>query len=218
MTAHIISFSGLIGSGKDAAAQYLIDNHGFTRVSFASTLKDAVAAVFGWDRILLDGVTAESRGWRESVDTWWSKRLDMPYLTPRWVLQFWGTDVLRQHFHQDIWVASVEYQLQRSDYDVVITDARFYNEIQAIKSTGGTTVHMLRGPIPEWYEHAINYNRGENTIGYALSKQALAQSGIHPSEYSHIGIPYDVTIENNGTISDLHGKIKDLVVDRQVAR
>ena len=41
-------------------------------------------------------------------------------ITPRWILQYWGTDVCRNHFHNDIWVASVEYKLLNSKEDIVI--------------------------------------------------------------------------------------------------
>ena len=96
----IIGFVGFIGSGKDTAADYLVNFHGFRRDSFANTLKDAVAAVFGWDRTLLEGRTSESREWRDQIDFWWSNRLGKQ-VTPRWVLQYWGTEVLRNHFHDD---------------------------------------------------------------------------------------------------------------------
>ena len=94
----IIGVCGFIGSGKDTIADYLVNFHEFRRESFASTLKDAVAAVFGWDRTLLEGRTKEAREWREQVDPWWAARLDMPTLTPRWVLQYWGTEVCRKAF------------------------------------------------------------------------------------------------------------------------
>ena len=61
----IVGICGLIGSGKYTIASYLIDEHGFRRMSFAESLKDATAAVFGWDREMLDGVTKSSRQWRE---------------------------------------------------------------------------------------------------------------------------------------------------------
>ena len=50
----IIGVCGLIGAGKDTIADYLVNVHEFRRESFANTLKDAVAAVFGWDRTLLE--------------------------------------------------------------------------------------------------------------------------------------------------------------------
>ena len=87
----IIGITGTVGSGKDTIADYLQNIHQFRRESFAHTLKDAVAAVFGWDRELLEGRTRESREWREQVDPWWTARLNIP-VTPRLVLQVWGTE------------------------------------------------------------------------------------------------------------------------------
>ena len=46
----IIGITGLISSGKDTIADYLTTYQGFKRISFAASLKDAVAAVFDWDR------------------------------------------------------------------------------------------------------------------------------------------------------------------------
>jgi hypothetical protein len=133
----IIGITGFIGSGKDTAANYLVAQHGFRRDSFAGALKDAVAQIFGWDRELLEGLTPEAREWREQVDPWWAKRLSMPRLTPRYMLQLWGTEICRQGFHDDIWIASMENRLRKTVDDIVISDVRFPNEIAAIRRAGG---------------------------------------------------------------------------------
>ena len=146
----VIGICGFIGSGKDTAADFLVNFHEFRRESFASALKDAVASVFGWDREMLEGRTKESRAWREQRDDWWSERLGMN-ITPRWVLQYWGTEVCRKAFHDDIWIASVENKLRTSMDNIVISDCRFPNEIKAIKQQGGKVIWIQRGPLPEWY-------------------------------------------------------------------
>ena len=207
----IIGITGLISSGKDTIADYLTTYQGFKRISFAASLKDAVAAVFDWDRESLEGTTKASRVWREQKDEWWSNRLKM-HITPRWVLQYWGTDVCRNHFHNDIWVASVEHRLLNSKEDIVITDCRFSNEVAAIKNAGGIAIRVQRGLNPEWYDSAIAYNRGPNgNSSWALSKMKLDNMKIHASEYSSVGLKYDHVIENNGTIDSLHEKIKNLI-------
>jgi len=208
----ILGVTGLIGSGKDTIADYLVTTHGFKRVSFAASLKDAVATVFGWDRDMLEGTTKASRAWREEVDEWWADRLAMPHLTPRWVLQYWGTDVLRNHFHTDIWVASVENKLRQTTDNVVITDCRFSNEVNAIKAAGGTTCRVIRGENPIWYQSAVDYNKGPNgNAGWAVGKRVLDTNNVHASEYSSVGLKYDHYLKNDGTIIDLHDQINQLL-------
>lgn len=213
----IIGFVGFIGSGKDTAADYLVNFHEFRRDSFANTLKDAVACVFGWDRTLLEGRTKEAREWREQVDTWWAKRLNMPKLTPRWVLQYWGTDVLRNSFHDDIWIASLENKMRKTRDNIVISDVRFPNEIQAIHNAGGLVVRVKRGQDPEWYEDAANMNAGPQNMSWAISKMRMENLKIHPSETAWVGGNIDITIENNSTIDDLFSQIRNLVLNHPVS-
>ena len=215
----IIGICGLIGAGKDTAADYLVNLHHFRRESFANTLKDAVAQVFGWDRTMLEGRTKQSREWREQVDPWWAQRLGMPDLTPRWVLQQWGTNVLRTGFHDDIWIASLENKLRNTTDDVVITDCRFPNEIRAIKAAGGMVVRIHRGPEPEWYNAAVAYNRGPNgNAEWALSLGKLERARVHPSEYSWIGTDFDQILDNNGTLDHLYNQVKHLAQDHLDAK
>jgi adenylate kinase family enzyme len=68
----IIGICGFIGSGKGTVADTLVNEYGYTKLSFADTLKDGVAAVFNWDRKLLEGDTKDSRDWRETPDTFWT--------------------------------------------------------------------------------------------------------------------------------------------------
>lgn len=206
----IIGFVGFIGSGKDTAADYLVNFHGFRRDSFANTLKDAVAAVFGWDRTLLEGRTKEAREWREQPDEWWSNRLGKS-ITPRWVLQYWGTDVLRNGFHDDIWIASLENKMRKTGDNIVISDVRFPNEIKAIHNAGGVVVRIKRGDDPEWYQDAINMNAGRSNMSWLISKTRIEQLGIHASETAWVGGDIDHTIFNDTTIDELFSQIKNLI-------
>jgi hypothetical protein len=212
----IIGFVGFIGSGKDTAADYLVNFHGFRRDSFANTLKDAVSAVFGWDRVLLEGRTKEAREWREQRDDWWSNRLGKE-ITPRHILQYWGTEVCRQGFHDDIWIASLENKIRKTGDDIVISDVRFPNEIKAIKNAGGKVVRVVRGPDPEWYQDAWNVNQGPTNMSWAISKSRMEHRKIHASETAWICKGIDLEIDNNGTIDELFAQIKNLVSDLPAA-
>jgi hypothetical protein len=201
----IIGICGFIGSGKDTAADFLVNLHNFKRESFASTLKDAVADIFGWDRDMLEGRTQASRDWREQPDEWWSKRLGIN-VTPRYILQQWGTNVLRQHFHDDIWIASLENKLRTAKDNIVITDCRFPNEIKGLQQQGAKIVWVQRGITPHWYGIAEQANKGD-----MKAKAWLDKEGIHASEYSWAGSNFDAIIDNNRTLDHLAEQIKNLV-------
>ena len=202
----IIGIVGNIGEGKDTIAEYLVNEHNFKRESFAGTLKDAVAAVFGWDRTLLEGQTKESREWREQVDQWWADKLRMPQLTPRLILQLWGTEVGRRSFHDDIWIASLENKLRNVGTDVVISDCRFPNEFDTIKNLGGIIVRVKRSLDPEWHLHAKGASAGN--IEDILM---LKEFGIHESEWAWYGLEVDHIIDNTGTLDELYAKVTKIV-------
>ena len=208
----IIGICGFIGSGKDTVADYLVNFHEFRRESFASTLKDAVASVFGWDRTLLEGRTKEAREWREQVDPWWAAKLDMPTLTPRWVLQYWGTEVCRKAFHDDIWIASLENKLRNSRDNIVISDCRFPNEIESLKRAGGNIIWVQRGTLPDWYSDAVSANQGNN-----VGLNAMKMRKIHASEWAWLGSDFDVVVDNNGSIDDLYRQSASLVVSDKIS-
>lgn len=206
----VVGILGFKGSGKDTAGEYLVREHGFVVESFANPLKDMVAAVFGWDRALLEGNTVDSREWRETPDTWWEVKLDWPnnpgsYLgrfTPRVALQVIGTDVLRQHFDDSIWIKSLEARLIKHD-KVVITDCRFPNECKLIRSHGGALFRVKRGPEPEWFDLAMKTALSDDEY---RPEMALTYPHVHVSEWAWLGEQAD-TIENDGTIADLYAKV-----------
>ena len=203
----IIVLCGLAGSGTDTCADYLVARHGFTKTSFAGPLKDAVAALFAWDRQLLEGATEESRAWREQVDEWWARELDMPDLTPRKMLRQIGTDVLRTHFHERIWLASLKRRLTgkgatgggatgggATTGDIVITDGRFPNEIGMLRDMGARILLVERDP-PAWF------------AAYRADADCLPPRDVHVSEYAWARTTWDAVLANRGSIEDLHRDI-----------
>lgn len=213
----IIGVCGFIGSGKDTIADYLVNYHEFRRESFANSLKDAVSNVFGWDRTMLEGRTKQAREWREQVDPWWAKRLNMPDLTPRLMLQLWGTEVCRRGFHDDIWIASLENKLRTSTDNIVISDCRFPNEIKSIRNAGGIVVRVKRGDDPEWYNDAADVNAGPSCMNWAIAKDRMLKRNIHASETAWVGTKFDAILTNDSSIDDLFKKVKNLVLDHPVA-
>jgi len=189
----LIGVVGLIGSGKDTVSKRLEQKHGFRRDSFAKSLKDAVSAMFNWDREMLEGNGDDSRQWREQPDEFWSKKFGKT-VTPRWVLQHFGTEVMRQHMHDAIWIDSC---LSRYDgKPTVISDTRFQNELKTIKENKGQIILVKRGELP--------------------TREQMQDKGAHKSEWDWMGWNFDHVIDNDGTKEDLYKKVDDLVVSNKI--
>ncbi len=196
----IIGLCGLIGSGKGTVAEHLMREHSFIGISFAETLKDAAACIFGWDREMLEGETAESRADRELKDEWWSDRLGWE-VSPRKMLQFFGTEVMRDNLDSHIWAHATEKRmLDTTNYffemtgqkpHFVISDVRFPNEIAMIRRNGGKIWHVQRGNLPEWF--------------------GKYDPSIHESEQAWNNEQFDSLIFNDGTIEELNQTIDNLL-------
>lgn len=208
----IFGMCGLAGSGKDTAANYIEQHYQAlglktARIKFATALKDIASILFSLDRQKLEGMTPEDREWREQPLEDWSKRLGHE-VTPRILLQELGTDVLRTHFHQNIWVDCLAMKIQSPEYEdvdvFVITDCRFPNELQWLADTGAYMFEVRRFE-PQWYLDYVN----NGTI----------PEGIHVSEYAWIN-PLHALKERyykvgfvDCTIDQLYGTIQEALYD-----
>jgi len=187
----IIGICGLIGSGKGTVADILVDQ-GFKKVSFADKLKDGVSTIFGWDRAMLEGDTDESRTWREQPDDFWSAETKME-VTPRLVLQLFGTDCMRNGFDDGVWVSLLKKTILENPGNYVVPDVRFENEIAMLRDIGGEVWEVQRGRTPEWL------------IKYEIT--GVEPVEIHPSEWRWIKSRKDVVIENNSTLAELNRQV-----------
>lgn len=202
---HLIAICGFQSSGKDTFANYLVNNYGYKKFSFASATKDVLAVIFGWERTLLEGDTIESRTFRETIDPWWASKLSIPDLTPRKMLQMIGTDLFRKHFNDNIWINIVEkkiIQLTNSDLTsrIIVSDCRFPNEIEMLKRLGAKLIHIQRN-LPDWFE---KYRGGE---------ECEQSSKLHISEKAWIREEFNfVLINNKSTITDFESQIDEFVI------
>lgn len=136
---HIVGLTGFIGSGKDTAAEYLIQNYGFKPVKFADGLKDMMRAI---------GITTEELEDRKL------KEQPHPLLcgrTPRYAMQKlgteWGRDLIADNIWTNLWATRC------ADKRLVVTaDMRFFNEAAAIEANKGIMIRIRRpatDPAPE---------------------------------------------------------------------
>lgn len=205
----IIGICGLIGSGKDTIAQYLIDSRGYNRVSFATTLKDATAVLFGWDREILEGATAEMRAEREKPDPFWTERLGREW-SPRIALQYLGTDLFRNNLNESVWVYAAERRILNlgPSANVVISDVRFPNEIKMIRNMGGQIWWVRRGELPEWWEAAKHVTSTTEKPSPALQDAFEAMRYVHYSEWAWVGTNFDAIFNNDSTLAALYQSVE----------
>lgn len=138
----LIGITGHKNSGKDTVGKILTAEHGFVRFGFADPLKEMALAI---DPYVLDfddspcrlGELVARYGWE------YAKGLD----TVREFLQRLGTEGVRDHLGENIWVDATMQRVDsmfKAGFDVVVTDVRFPNEAAAIRRRGGAIWKLHR--------------------------------------------------------------------------
>jgi hypothetical protein len=186
--SRIIAFCGVARSGKDTAAQALTAD-GWHRVAFADGVREALLALnplVVW-RAGDKEVMAE-RGYKHHTDVaqisewgsdWeYAKRI----LDIRALLQRMGTEAGRDIHGDDCWIRLAERKVAAAPGNVVITDCRFANEADAIRSWGGLVVRIERDGVTACNEHASE----------------------------RLDFEPDAVLRNDGTIDELHAKVREL--------
>ena len=187
--------------------------------AFAGKLKDFVCMLIGCTREELEDREFKEKElgpeWERIISSYGKIHLpddypDLEYFkpTPRLLLQIIGTDCIRDKVHPNAWVnalfADYKYEIHRSEVPTraagfidqhvypnwIITDMRFPNELEAVKSRGGITIRVNR-PYDSLNQDSL----------FSLQKQQETKN--HPSETALDNAEFDYTIENNSTIEDL---------------
>lgn len=182
--ARLLGLHGWAGSGKDEAAKALVaaDWH---RDAFADRMRKAILALDPLVPAELTNHTFEYDRLSELVGAYGWDHCKREFWEVRRLLQRFGTEAGRDIHGEDCWIRLVldPWRLQEDpDHDLVVTDARFPNECQAIRAAGGFVVEIVRP--------------GLEPLG-----------GSHSSE---AGVPRDLidaTIVNDSTIAELQRKL-----------
>jgi len=174
----IIGLTGLAGAGKDTVADRLCCRHNFERHAFAEPIRDMLTALLtgaGIDyahlferdlkELPVPGIGISGRRMMQTLGTEWGRSLDT-----------------------QLWVRVAAVTLGLNDLPnsspvhdrIVLTDVRFPNEAEWIRSLGGCIWRVVR-PAPSVAEH--------------VSEQHINQ------------LPCDLSIDNGGTLEDLHDEV-----------
>jgi hypothetical protein len=155
----IIGLNGRRGSGKDTVANYLKTYYArdFRSLAFADPIRAMLAAAFGWGPEMfeypLKDTVIENLG-----------------LAPRDFMQPLGTEWGREMMYEDIWIdiaAQKVMPLIGAGFNVIITDVRFENEAEWIRSNGGVVWHIDRDSVVEdshKSESGIKFVKGDVRI------------------------------------------------------
>ena len=143
-------------------------------------------------------------------------------LTPRELLQIIGTDCIRDKVHPNAWVNALFAAYKLKDGDIsnspyssnkmnnalkalkssypnwVITDMRFPNELEAVKSRGGITIRVNR-PYDSLNQDSL----------FSLQKQQ--ETNNHPSETALDSATFDFVISNDKDIEHLINEVRKIL-------
>lgn len=175
----LIGLSGKAGSGKDTFAKFL-EPFGYIRISFADPLKTVAKLIFG----LTEGQVTDPRA-KEEEDLRWG-------MSPRRIMQEVGKKM--REIHSDVWLRQAlarinDERINNDRHNFVITDVRFPNEADVIRSLGGVLVRIERA-------------------GVASPTGASDDTETALDKYK-----FDLYICNNGSLEDLRMQAGYLVTD-----
>lgn len=185
----IIALSGYARAGKDEAAKVLCEEHGFIQVAFADKLREMLYQLNPWVVEKLewqDGgfevaceplqTIIDKHGWQGYKETRFGPEI-------RRLLQRLGTEAGRQTLWDSIWIDAALTGLP-DDAKVVVSDARFLNEFDAVRARGGYI--------------------------WRIERDGVGPANNHVSETEAVGYPYfALTIQNNGTLEQFRQTVSD---------
>lgn len=183
----ILALSGKKKSGKDTIANFLVKDHGFKKLSLATPLKDLIVKVFKIDKDLLYNenkkdehldyfitidyhhldkireIVSEEWGFpidyetRENIEEFHGKEIK----TPRQLMQTIGTDLIRKHIRDDVFIVLLLEQIKKTERPIVIADARLQNERETLLSVGAILGLVKRDIIKNEDDHISENDLGE---------------------------------------------------------
>jgi hypothetical protein len=139
----IIGIAGYAQSGKDTIAEYLLNEHGFTRVAFADGIREALYVLNPLVGAYTLRTVVDANGWEKAKRNVEIRRL----------LQVLGTEVGRDMLGEITWIKYALNKMVDPYKNYVITDVRYENEADAIRANGGTIWRVNRGGVGPVNDH-----------------------------------------------------------------
>jgi hypothetical protein len=135
----VIALSGWARAGKDTIADYLVEKHGFKKVSFATPMREALYRLNPIVTTIEGTVASLSQivdlaGWEGAKE-----------ITPdlRGLMQRLGTEVGREMFGDDFWV-NIAFSQVKPGEKIIFADCRYQNEANTTLANGGQVWRVER--------------------------------------------------------------------------
>lgn len=165
-----IGLSGWARSGKDTIADYLVEQHGFTRVAFADPMRNALLALdpnidFYGSQVSLSTIVRIG-GWDLVKEH--SQEV-------RRLLQRMGTEVGRNLFGENFWVDQAIKNASKYD-KVVFSDCRYLNEAEAIKNFGGQVWRISRPGVFAINDHGSEHDLDDYIFDLHLENKTTIEN------------------------------------------
>jgi|ERR1035437_8513311 hypothetical protein len=169
----IISISGRKRAGKSTIANYLCNERGFIKASFADFLKNLVCHAFNIDRnyletvkdkkefsLVLNDVLGRIREYCNIPNNYdFEIKSSLVFSSYREVLQYIGSELIRKYdnnFHVKI---MENFLHENSDKDICVDDTRFPNELQLLKKMDGLCYFIIR---PNYFD--VSNHQSETSL------------------------------------------------------
>ena len=158
----LVGLHGFPRTGKDTAATTLIINHGYKRIALADPIREGLLALDPWVRAgdwsEYSDINRYHARWQQYPYTITPRRLsalidelgwDGVKSSPIWrfetrvLPQRFGTEFGRETLWDSFWLDVAERRMLDTGH-VVITDVRFPNEAEWIRSKDGLLINIVR--------------------------------------------------------------------------
>ena len=188
--------SAQLQSGKDVFGAALAKLFCAVTLALASPVKEVAIAMLGMPSAVAYGGEKERRAWKrycKDRGTCPNKTHNACTDAREW-LQWVGTELGRVQIHEDVWVDRLFENAPTFSGSVVITDARFKNEL-GLTNTIGQLNKLLKRPY--------------KIVTIRIKRPGHENQLEHASEKEQTEIPdsvFDEVVENSGTRQELESK------------
>ena len=143
-----ICLIGAAGNGKTTLAEALVEQRGYTRLSFATPVKELSVDVYNLIAEYIGEPTITKEHFHANKGDY------------RTLMQVVGTELGRDMFRESVWVDEAVKRIGEIQTPVVIDDCRFINELDSLLRLGFVPFYIYR--FPHNMEHSsesLDYSR-----------------------------------------------------------